>query len=96
MKRMRNPNLDPRPGDRFRCKNGSEYEASGAVVSVTKSGKETRCLWTSRVENGVAILSGVSTIGVFRSVIRRAAVIARGSDEGDPWANAERRAHSDF
>jgi hypothetical protein len=49
----------------------------------------------SRIVDGRVVSRGVSTVGVFRSGIRSAAIVARGSDS-DPWLNAERRPHSDF
>jgi hypothetical protein len=92
---MRDPKITPHPGDRFRCKNGTELEATGAVFSATKTGGHTPCLYVSRTVAGRVVSRGVSTIGVFRSTIRSAEIVARGSDS-DPWANAERRPHSDF
>ena len=87
--------MKPHPGDRFRCKNGTELEATGAVFSVTKAGQRTPCLYVSRIVNGRVVSRGVSTVGVFKSGIRAAAVVARGSDD-DPWTNAEERRHSEF
>jgi len=92
---VRDPKVTPHPGDRFRCKNGTELEAAGAVFSVTRNGGETPCLYVSRIVGGRVVSRGVSTVGVLRSSIRSAEVVARGSD-ADPWATAERRAHRDF
>jgi hypothetical protein len=92
---LRDPKITPHPGDRFRCKNGTELEATGAVFSVTKAGGQTPCLYVSRMVGGQVVSRGVSTIGVFRAGIRCAELVARGSDE-DPWAMAERRLHSEF
>lgn len=92
---MRDPRITPHPGDRFRCKNGTELEATGAVFSVTKTGARTPCLYVSRIVNDQIVSRGVSTLGVFRSGIRSASVVARGSD-ADPWASAEERLHSEF
>jgi hypothetical protein len=92
---VRDPKATPHPGDKFRCRNGTELEATGAVFSVTKSGAATPCLYVSRILDGRVVSRGVSTIGVFRSSIRSAELVARGSDL-DPWANAERRKHSEF
>ena len=91
----RDPKVTPHPGDRFRCKNGTELEATGAVFSITKSGGQTPCLYVSRIVDGRVVSRGVSTIGVFKSGIRSAELVARGSDL-DPWVNAERCRHSDF
>ena len=91
----RDPKERPHPGDRFRCKNGTELEATEAVISVTKTGKETPCLWVSRIVAGRVVSRGVSTIGVFRNGVKSAEIVARGSDK-DPWAAAERRPHSEF
>jgi hypothetical protein len=49
-------------------------------VPVSKSGGQTPCLCASRIVNGRVVSRGGSTIGVFRSSIRSAAVVARGSD----------------
>ncbi len=92
---MRDPKTMPHPGDRFRCRNGTELEATGAVFSVTKSGSETPCLYVSRIADGRVVSRGMSTIGVFRSSIRSAELVTRGSDL-DPWETAERRKHSEF
>jgi hypothetical protein len=92
---MRDPKITPHPGDRFRCKNGTELEATGAVISVTKAGGQTPCLYVSRIVNGRIVSRGVSTVGVFKSSIARASILARGSD-ADPWMNADHRLHSDF
>jgi hypothetical protein len=92
---MRDPKATPHPGDRFRCGNGTELEATGAVISVTKSGGETRCLYVSRILDGQVVSRGVSTIGVFRNSIRSSELVTRGSDL-DPWADAQRRKHSEF
>ena len=92
---MRDPKTDPHPGDRFRCKNGTELEATGAVYSVTKTGARTPCLYVSRIVDGRLVSKGVSTVGVFRSGIRSAVLIARGSD-ADPWVDAKSRLHSEF
>lgn len=92
---MRNPKLTPHPGDRFRCKNGTELEATGAVFSITKAGGQTPCLYVSRIVEGRVVSRGVSTVGVFKSSIKSAEIVVRGSDL-DPWKNAERRLHSDF
>ena len=92
---MRDPKATPHPGDRFRCRNGTELEATGAVISVTKAGGETYCLYVSRIVDSRVVSRGVSTIGVFRSSIRSAELVTRGSDL-DPWAVAQRRKHSEF
>ena len=92
---MRDPKATPHPGDRFRCRNGTELEATAAVVSVTKSGGETPCLYVSRIVNGRVVSRGVSTIGVFRSSVRSAELVTRGSDV-EPWTGAQRRMHSEF
>jgi len=92
---MRDPKATPHPGDKFRCKNGTELEATGAVISVTKTGVETPCLYVNRIVNGRIVSRGVSTIGVFKSGIKTASIVARGSDV-DPWAHAEHRLHSEF
>jgi len=92
---MRDPKTTPHPGDRFRCKNGAELEATGAVISVTQAGGQTPCLYVNRIVRGRVVSRGVSTIGVFKSSIKSAEIVARGSDL-DPWANAERRRHSEF
>jgi hypothetical protein len=82
-------------GDRFRRLNGTELEATGAAISITKAGGETPCLYVSGIVDGRVVSRGVSTVGVFKVSIRKASLVARGSD-ADPWANAERRRHSDF
>jgi hypothetical protein len=92
---MRDPKTTPHPGDRFRCKNGTELEATGAVISVSKAGGHTPCLYVSRIIDGKVVSRGVSTVGVFKSSIRSASILAHGSDV-DPWVNAERRPHSEF
>jgi hypothetical protein len=92
---MRDPKITPHPGDRFRCKNGTELEATGAVISVTKAGGQTACLYVSRIINGRVVSRGVSTVGVFKSSIKSASILARGSDV-DPWMDAEHRRHSEF
>ena len=92
---MRDPKTTPHPGDRFRCKNGTELEATGAVFSVTKAGRQTPCLYVDRIVKGHVVSRGVSTVGVFKSSVRTAALVARGSDE-DPWVDAKRRPHSEF
>ena len=92
---MRDPKVTPHPGDRFRCKNGTELEATGAVFSVTKAGSQTPCLYVSRIVGGKVLSRGISTVGVFRSGIRSAEIVVRGNDS-EPWKDAERRFHSDF
>ena len=92
---MRDPKTTPHPGDRFRCKNGTELEATGAVFSVTKAGAKTPCLYVSRIVKGQVVSRGVSTIGVFQSSVRNAELVARGSDV-DPWPGAGQRNHSEF
>ena len=92
---LRDPKVTPHPGDRFRCKNGTELEATGAVFSVTKAGGQTPCLYVSRMIDGRVVGRGVSTIGVFKNSIKNAEIVVRGSDL-DPWVNAERRPHSAF
>lgn len=94
-RQMRDPKTTPHPGDRFRCKNGTELEATGAVFSVTRAGGQTPCLYVDRIIKGHVVSRGVSTVGVFKSSIRTAALVARGSDE-DPWIDAKRRLHSEF
>ena len=84
---MRDPKSTPHPGDRFRCKNGTELEATGAVISVTKTGGETPCLDVSRIVKGWVVSCGVSTLGVFKSSIRTAELVTRGSDD-NPWPPA--------
>jgi hypothetical protein len=91
---MRDPKSDPHPGDRFRCLNGTELEATGAAISITKADGETQCLYVSGIVEGRVVNGGVSTVGVFKASIRKASMVARGSD-ADPCGNAERR-HSDF
>jgi hypothetical protein len=44
--------VTPHTGDRFRRKNGTEIEATGAVFSVTKRGVHTPCLYVSRIVDG--------------------------------------------
>jgi hypothetical protein len=92
---VRDPKVTPHPGDRFRCKNGTELEATGAVFSLTKTGGQTPCLYVSRIVRGQVVSRGVSTLGVFKAGVRGAELVVRGSDE-DPWIHAERRRHSDF
>jgi hypothetical protein len=92
---MRDPKLDPHPGDRFRCRNGAELEARGAVLSITKAGGRTPCLYVDRIVDGRVVSRGVSTVGVPRSSIRSAEIVARGSDL-DPWATAGERRHEEF
>jgi hypothetical protein len=92
---MRDPKTTPHPGDRFRCKNGTELEATGAVISLTKAGGKTPCLYVDRIAHGRVVSRGVSTIGVFKSSIRTAELVTRGSDV-DPWLKAEHRRHSEF
>jgi hypothetical protein len=95
MKLLRDPKITPHPGDRFRCKNGTELEATGAVFSVTKTGGQTPCLYVSRIIDGRVVSRGVSTTRVFKSTVKRAEIVVRGGDS-DPWVNAERRSHSAF
>ena len=87
--------MHPHPGDRFRCKNGTELQATGAVFSVIKTGKATPCLYVDRIVGGKLVSRGVSTIGAFKHGIKSAEVISIGSD-ADPWIKAECRLHSDF
>ena len=55
---MRDPKTTPHPGDSFRCKNGTELEATGAVISVTKTGGQTLCLYVSQIIKGCVVSRG--------------------------------------
>ena len=57
--------------------------------------EDRRRAYVDRIINGHVVSRGVSTVGVFKSGIRTAALVARGSDE-DPWIDAKRRLHSEF
>ena len=92
---LRDPKANPHPGDRFRCKNGTELHATGAVFSVTKTGKQTPCLYVNRIVDGCVVSRGVSTLGVFKHGVKTAELVSKGND-ADPWPKAERRLHSEF
>jgi hypothetical protein len=92
---MRDPKIDPRPGDRFRCQNGTELEATGAVFSVTVTGGRTPCLYVNLIAGGRVVGRALSTVGLFKSGVRTAVLVERGGDD-DPWEYAEERGHGEF
>jgi hypothetical protein len=89
---LRDPRVTPRPGDKFRCRSGNEIEITGVVISVTKEGKETKCLQVIHFYADYMI-HRVRPKASVKHQIKRAEILVRGSDL-DPWANAERKTAS--
>jgi hypothetical protein len=89
---LRDPRVTPRPGDRFRCRSGNEIEVTGVVISVTKEGKETKCLQVIHFYADY-MTDKVCPKASVKHQIKQAEILVRGSDL-DPWANAERKTAS--
>lgn len=90
---MRDSKCTPHPGDKFRCRLGSEIEVTGVVISVTKKQTETRCVYINRFIRNRIERSVVSE-ATLKHLIRNAQIVAEGNDD-DPWMNAQRRAAKD-
>lgn len=88
---LRDPTMTPRPGDRFRCSDGTELEVVRVVIAAWEGGKQARCLFAYRFADGRGMQLPVS-LPHFRRRVQGAALLARGDDE-DPWPNAERRTY---
>jgi hypothetical protein len=85
---MRDPKELPHPGDIFRTRIGAEFHVIEALVSVTKDGRETPCLYVDRIVRGAAKRMGLSLLA-FRSHMRSADIVSKG-DDNNPWPNARR------
>jgi hypothetical protein len=76
---VRDPKVTPRPGDRFRCRSGTELEVTGVVSSVTKKRIETRFLQVNRYYPN-HMTRRISSEATVKNEIKKAEILARGSD----------------
>jgi len=87
------PKATPHPGDRFRCMTGAEIQVTGAVIAVTKDGRETRCLYVNRIDKD-GVRRGALSLATLKFQITKAEILVTGIDL-DSWTNALHRPASE-
>ena len=87
---MRNPLLDPLPGDIFIAPNGHVYEIQERFVSVDESGKETPSLQAKRIKVKGDIEIMRTSVSVLCAKMRGSTISQQSKENDISWKMVKR------